>query len=131
MFAFSFCIRAAKTLSASFNRPSVSSVHLKKALEKNPFDPDVLIDLGRIYFLDGQYPKALTTLKSTMGDEHNNPIGDFFYGRTLLTLGRLKDAERVFAALIQKENANNVIEIRNPRERYLFHAVLPFWSSRR
>tara|TARA_B100001971_G_C18261434_1_gene587244 strand:- start:138 stop:1541 length:1404 start_codon:yes stop_codon:yes gene_type:complete len=94
------------TLSRAGNHKG-AIVHLKKTLEKNPFNPDVLIDLGRIYFLNGQYTKALTTLQSTMGAEHNNPIGDFFYGRTLLTLGRLKDAEMVFAALIQKETANN------------------------
>ena len=81
--------------------------HLKKALEKNPFNPDILIALGRIYFLSGQYPKALTTLKSAVAAEHKNPIGDFFYGRTLLKIERLKDAEMVFTALIQKENVYN------------------------
>ena len=94
------------TLSRAGNHKD-AIIHLKKALEKNPFNPDILIDLGRIYFLNGQYPRALTTLKSTVGAEHNNPIGDFFYGRTLQTIGRLKDAEMVFAALIQKENVNN------------------------
>lgn len=96
----------ALTLSRSGNHKD-AIFHLKKALEKNPFNPDILIALGRIYFLSGQYPKALTTLKAVVGEEHNNPIRDFFYGRTLLTIGRLKDAETVFTALIQKEIFDN------------------------
>ena len=38
--------------------------YLKKTLEKWPFNPYVLSDIGRIYFLNGQFAEALPVLKN-------------------------------------------------------------------
>ena len=48
-------------------------IHLKTALEKKAFDPNILRDLGRIYFLDGLYPEALNSLKGAAGMAPDDP----------------------------------------------------------
>ncbi len=45
---------------------------MKKALEKRAFDAHILQDLGRIYFLDGQYDRALDTLEGA-GEKRGDP----------------------------------------------------------
>jgi len=76
--------------------------HLKTALEKSAFDPNVLKDLGRIYFLDGQYPEALNSLKGAASIAPDDPENLFFIGRTQIELGKLKEATSTFEKLIAK-----------------------------
>ncbi|MDI6687441.1 MAG: M48 family metalloprotease [Desulfobacterales bacterium] len=78
-------------------------VHLKTALEKSAFDPNVLKDLGRIYFLDGQYPEALSSLKSAASMAPDDSENLFFIGRTQIELGMLKEAISTFEKLIAKD----------------------------
>lgn len=76
--------------------------HLKTALEKKAFDPNVLKDLGRIYFLDGQYPEALNSLKGAASISPDDPETLFFIGRTQIELGKLNEAIFTFEKLIAK-----------------------------
>ena len=76
--------------------------HLKTALEKKAFDPNILRDLGRIYFLDGLYPEALNSLKGAAGIAPDDPETLFFIGRTQIELGKLNEAVSTFEKLIAK-----------------------------
>jgi predicted Zn-dependent protease len=79
-----------------------AAIHLKAALEKKAFDPNILRDLGRIYFLDGQYPEALNSLKGAAGMAPDDPETLFFIGRTQIELGQLNEAVFTFEKLIAK-----------------------------
>ena len=78
-------------------------VHLKTALEKRAFDPFMLKDLGRIYFLDGRYQEALNILKSAINIASDDSECLFFLGRSQLGLGRLKEAVSTFEKLIEND----------------------------
>ena len=70
-----------------------AAVYIKRALEREAFNPEFLFALGRIYFLDGQYEKALTILESAVSIAPDDPEGLFYLGRTQMELGRLENAE--------------------------------------
>lgn len=76
--------------------------HLKTALEKKAFDPNILRDLGRIYFLNGMYPEALNSLKAAASMAPDDPETLFFIGRAQIELGNLKEAVFTFEKLIAK-----------------------------
>jgi len=64
--------------------------YLKKALEKRTFDPYLLKELGKIYFLNGQYAEALKTLEGTIGSD--DPEAQFYLARCYLEANRLDEA---------------------------------------
>ena len=45
-----------------------AAVHLKKTIARRAFDAQLLIDLGRVYFLDGRFSEALGTLEGAVVD---------------------------------------------------------------
>jgi tetratricopeptide (TPR) repeat protein len=65
---------------------------IRIALTMRAFDPYILKDLGWIYFLDGQFPQALKTLKSAGGMIPDDPDCLFYLGRTQMELGNLAEA---------------------------------------
>ena len=65
---------------------------IRIALTKRAFDPYILRDLGWVYFLDGQFPKALKTLESAGGMIPDDPECLFYLGRTQMELGNLAEA---------------------------------------
>ncbi len=65
---------------------------IRIALTKRAFDPYILRDLGTVYFLDGQFPQALKTLKSAGGMITDDPEYLFYLGRTQMEQGDLADA---------------------------------------
>ena len=79
-----------------------AAVYIKKALEREAFNSEFLVALGRIYFLDGQYEKAFTILESAVSIAPDDPEGLFYLGRTQMELGRLKDAESMLRTLTKK-----------------------------
>ena len=81
-----------------------AAVYIKKALEREAFNPDFLVALGRIYFLDGQYQKALTILESAVSIAPDDPEGLFYLGRTLMEMGKFKDAESTLRTLTKKHS---------------------------
>ena len=80
---------------------SEAVTYLKKALTKNALDPVILVDLGRIYFLDGKYEAALSTLQGAVSaTAQANPEGMFYLGRTQQALNQLENALLSFEWLI-------------------------------
>lgn len=76
--------------------------HLQQALARRPLDPYLLKDLGRIYFLSGQYAKALNVLAGVADGPEPPPEALFYYGRTLLELGRQNEALRTLDTLVAR-----------------------------
>ena len=74
--------------------------NLKKALVQRAFDPYILKDLGRLYFLDGRYTEALNVLEGTRSIAANDPECLFYLGRTHMELERLAEAAKIFEDLI-------------------------------
>ncbi len=78
--------------------------HIGKALEKDPFNQYLLKDLGRIYYLDGLYEKALKTLESAELVATEKDVENPFYkGRTYLSLGRFKEAVLMFEEILNQK----------------------------
>lgn len=76
--------------------------HLKIALQKNALDPDLLKEIGRIYFLDGRYQESLKTLQGAVGISPDDPDGLFYLARTQMELGQLQQAAGGLEALLKK-----------------------------
>ena len=81
-------------------------LYLKKALGKNVFEPNLLKDLGRIYFLNGDYEEALNTLKGALSIAPDDTETLFFFGRTSMGLGNYKEATLIFEKLIADKTKN-------------------------
>ena len=79
-----------------------AAVYLRRALEREAFNPEFLVALGRIYFLDGQYEKALTILESAVSIAPDDPKGLLYLGRTLMEMGKLKSCESTLKTLTKK-----------------------------
>ncbi len=75
-------------------------VHLKKSLEKRPFDQVFIRDLGQTYFLDGQYDLALKFLESSATIPHFDPEGELYLARTLKELKRPDEAIQRYQELL-------------------------------
>ena len=76
---------------------------LQRALSQRALDPFILTDLGRIYFLDGQYEKAINTLEGAVSIGKDNSEGLFYLGRARMELGQLQNAAEAFKTLLQKD----------------------------
>ncbi|MBC2710114.1 MAG: tetratricopeptide repeat protein [Desulfosarcina sp.] len=76
-----------------------AAVHMKQAIEANAMATHMLQDLGRIYFHDGQYEKAMEALSA--GSSEKNPEGQLYLGRTQVELGRMVDARDTFENLVR------------------------------
>ncbi len=76
-------------------------VYIQKALEKMALHPVLLKDLGKIYFLDGNYKAAYSILESVTGLMANDPDGLFYFARTQMELKKLKGAVISFEKLIK------------------------------
>lgn len=88
---------------ARLDRREEAIKHLKTALAKRAFDPFILRDLAKIYFLDGQFTQALKLLQSVQASRPGDPDTLFYTGRTQLELGQLSEATGAFKTLIEKE----------------------------
>jgi tetratricopeptide (TPR) repeat protein len=72
---------------------------MRIALTKRAFDPYILRDLGWVYFLDGQFPQALKTLKSAGSMIPKDPDCAFYLARTQMEMGNLQEAIDQFQQL--------------------------------
>ncbi len=81
---------------------SLAIEEMRAALTKRAFDPYILKDLGWIYYLDGQFPQALKTLKSACGMIPKDPECAFYLGRTQLEMGNPVEATENFRTLTQQ-----------------------------
>jgi tetratricopeptide (TPR) repeat protein len=78
-------------------------------LGKKAFDPYVLKDLGIIYFNDGRYEEALSTLKGVASISENDLESLYYIGRSNMALGQYKEAVKNFDQLIEKDDYDNEI----------------------
>jgi predicted Zn-dependent protease len=87
---------------ARANRTAEAITQLKEVLARNAFNPYMLRDLGKVYFLGGQLDPALSTLESarSMIPEDSDTL--FYLGRTQQELGRRAEAISLYTAVIQK-----------------------------
>jgi predicted Zn-dependent protease len=83
--------------------------HLKKALEKKALNPYMLKELGRIYFLDGQYEKATNTLEGSVSLMPSDSEGLFYLARACMELGQLEKATDIFLQIRQKHPKNKQV----------------------
>lgn len=76
---------------------------LKVALAKKGFDPYMLKDIGRLYFMEGNYQKAFSILDGASNIISNDPEALYYLGRTQVELGHLTDAVATLEQLIDKQ----------------------------
>ena len=72
----------------------------RAALTKRAFDPVLLTELGKTYFLDGRYVEALHILRGTMDISSDETECLFYIGRCLIELGKFEEASRTFESLL-------------------------------
>jgi predicted Zn-dependent protease len=87
---------------ARSNRTTEAIAELKAVLARNAFNPYMLRDLGKVYFLGGQLDAALSALDSARGMLPEDPDTLFFLGRTQQELGRPSEAIALYSTVIQK-----------------------------
>ena len=75
---------------------------LRMVLEKRAFDPYLLRDIGRVYFLDGQFQQALTMLKTARNRIPNDAECSLYLGQTQFELGAFDDASALFLDVVKK-----------------------------
>jgi predicted Zn-dependent protease len=78
-------------------------IRLKGVLEKKAFNPIILKDLGRIYFLNGQFKESLQILGSNQDITLDDPERSFLIGRCLIMLGRYNEAIYTLEKLIKED----------------------------
>ena len=76
--------------------------YLKNALEKDAFNPVMLRELGRIYFLEGLYPKALQSLEGSVGLAPQDNESLYYLSRTHMELGNLDKAADGFNTILKR-----------------------------
>jgi predicted Zn-dependent protease len=84
------------------NRTSEAIAELKAVLARNAFNPYMLRDLGKVYFMGGQLDAALSALESARSMIPEDPDTLLFLGRTQQELGRPAEAIALYTAVIQK-----------------------------
>lgn len=77
--------------------------HLQKALSINVFDPMILLDLGRLYILDGRPQKALTVLQGLDTDPVLGVMARFHQAEAQLKLNDFHRAKNGFTWVINKK----------------------------
>jgi len=83
---------------------------LIKALERKSFDANILIDLGRVYYLRGDYSEALEMLEGALTMEPENIEGLFFQGRVHLELKNYdKAVKAIQGAVASRQDYKNVV----------------------
>ncbi|MFH1075255.1 MAG: M48 family metalloprotease [Pseudomonadota bacterium] len=73
---------------------------MKKAVTCNPADPDILLDLGKLYFSAGDYQQARTLLKGAMAFRPDDPEGYYLLGKSLFETGDFHEAIETLQKLL-------------------------------
>ena len=76
--------------------------HLNKALSINIFDPMILLEMGRIYLLNGEPQKALNVLKGIERDPVMGLMARFHQANAHLELRNLLESKNLFNAIIDQ-----------------------------
>ena len=94
-------------LAKTGDRPTAIE-HLKKALEKRAFDPYILTDIGRLYYLQGLYQEALDSLEGAVSISPDYPDGIFYLSKTYMEMGKKKKAVTLLKNMIAKTPNHNL-----------------------
>lgn len=86
---------------------STAIEHLKKALEKMAFNPYILTDIGRLYYLQGHYQEALDSLEGAVSISPDYPDGIFYLSKTYMEMGKLKKAVTLLENMIANKRNHN------------------------
>jgi beta-barrel assembly-enhancing protease len=81
-------------LYARENRRDQAIAHLQKALSLNIMDPLVLLELGRVYTMDGQYERALTVLPGLQSDPVLGTMARYHLAEAQIESGDLASARQ-------------------------------------
>ncbi|THB81088.1 MAG: Zn-dependent protease [Desulfobacteraceae bacterium] len=77
--------------------------HLKTALKSNPFDPLVLLEIGRLHLLEGNPSKALAMLRPIEFEPVVSTNAAFLIARAQLESGKIGPATKGFEKVIYQE----------------------------
>jgi predicted Zn-dependent protease len=80
---------------------SAAMDHFRTALTRRAFDPILLSELGRTYFLDGRYAEALSILQGSLDISPDEIEGLFYTGRCLMELGKFQEASRFLESVLR------------------------------
>ncbi len=78
-------------------------IHFRKALSINIFDPMILLDMGRVFILDGKPEKAVSLLEGTLSDPVIGIMAKFHMGEAHLEMDNFQSARRCFENVIQEK----------------------------
>jgi predicted Zn-dependent protease len=79
-----------------------ATLHLKKALELSALDPYFLMELGHVYFSEGYYENAVTTLTNATAMV-NDLDGKFHLARAQMELGKLHRAVTILKEIVKEK----------------------------
>ena len=82
--------------------------YLKAALEKRAFDPYILAEIGKLYYLEGRYQEALDTLEGAVSISPDYPDGVFYLSKTYMETGKLEKALTLLEDLVAKTPDQNL-----------------------
>ncbi len=77
-------------------------LYLRKALERDAFNPTLLREMGRTYFLQGHYPKARQTLAGSYRLVPQDTESLYYLARTDMALGNLTQAVEGLNTYLEK-----------------------------
>ena len=87
---------------ARIGRRQEAIEQLRKVLQKRAFDPYLLRDIGRIYFLDGQFQQALKMLNTAHNRIPNDAECNLYLGQTHFELGAFDKSSALFSDIVKK-----------------------------
>ena len=85
--------------------------HLEKAIHDFPKDPYLITDLGKAYFMNNEFKKAIDYFEDANRLSHDSE-NDFYLGKCQMELGDLDKAEATFKTLISPPPKNLPVEIK-------------------
>jgi len=77
-----------------------AALHLKKALEQRAFDPNILTELARIYFIDGRNQEALNTLEGALSIAPQDPEANLLMADIRISLENKAEAIEILQKLV-------------------------------
>ncbi len=83
-----------------------AALHLRKALEQNAFDHNILVELAHVYFLDGKTPKALNTLEGALSIAPQDPEARLLMAEIQSELAHRTEAIDILQGLVAQNPEN-------------------------
>ncbi|MGC8927010.1 MAG: tetratricopeptide repeat protein [Myxococcota bacterium] len=83
-------------------------VHLQKAIELDPLFASAYKILAEVYYTKKEYEKASNLLEIYLRLKDDDNITRFQYGRILIGLSKIKDAEKEFEKILRRDSENTL-----------------------